>query len=87
MECISMASATVLVNGSPSGEFSLERGLRQGNPLSPFLFLIAAEGLGILMEKASDLGRELKCPTCNMQMTLFLWGMQRWRMSGLFDVF
>lgn len=36
--CVSSASANVLVNGSPSGEFQLERGLRQGNPLSPFCF-------------------------------------------------
>lgn len=51
-ECISTASANVLVNGSPSGEFQLERGIRQGDPLSPFLFLAAAEGLNLLVKKA-----------------------------------
>ncbi|XP_045830878.1 uncharacterized protein LOC123922177 [Trifolium pratense] len=38
------------VNGSPADEFPLERGLRQGDSLSPFLFLMAAEGLHVLME-------------------------------------
>ncbi|GAU27954.1 hypothetical protein TSUD_146720 [Trifolium subterraneum] len=49
-KCICTASASVLVNGSPTEEFPLERGLRQGDPLSPFLFLLAAEGLNVLMQ-------------------------------------
>ncbi|GAU49175.1 hypothetical protein TSUD_133700 [Trifolium subterraneum] len=48
-ECVHTATAPVLVNGSPTDEFPLDRGLRQGDPLSPFLFLIAAEGLNVLM--------------------------------------
>jgi hypothetical protein len=48
--CVCTAKASVLVNGSPTDEFPLERGLRQGNPLSPFLFLLAAEGLNVMMQ-------------------------------------
>lgn len=38
------------MNGSPTEEFPLEMGLRQGDPISPFFFfLLAAEGLNVLM--------------------------------------
>jgi hypothetical protein len=48
-DCISMATTSVLVNGSPTKEFPLERGLRQGDHLSPFLFLLAVEGMHVMM--------------------------------------
>ncbi|MCI79764.1 RNA-directed DNA polymerase (Reverse transcriptase), partial [Trifolium medium] len=49
-ECVCTAAASVLVNGSSTDEFPLERGLKQGDPLSPFLFPLTAEALNVLMQ-------------------------------------
>ncbi|KAL6508840.1 hypothetical protein OROHE_021399 [Orobanche hederae] len=53
--CLVSTRVSVLVNGSPTSEFYCSRGLRQGDPLSPFLFIIAMEGLNILMKNAVSL--------------------------------
>ena len=50
MECVGTATAAVLVNGCSTKEFPLQRGLGQGDPLSPILFLLAAKGFDILMK-------------------------------------
>ena len=50
--CITSASASILVNGSPTIPFMLQRGLRQGDPLSPFLFDLAVEVLNLLIHHA-----------------------------------
>ncbi|MCI37832.1 LINE-1 reverse transcriptase like, partial [Trifolium medium] len=55
--CIFESSMSVLVNGSPTAEFKVSKGLRQGDPLSLFLFLIVAEGLTGLVNEAVDIGR------------------------------
>lgn len=55
MTCVSNASASILVNGSPSTPFKLQRGLRQGDPLSPFLFVLIVEALNQLIKKVTSL--------------------------------
>ncbi|GKU88289.1 hypothetical protein SLEP1_g2571 [Rubroshorea leprosula] len=51
-ECLRTNSVSVLLNGSPTKEFVMQRGLRQGDPLAPFLFLIVAEGLNGIISTA-----------------------------------
>jgi hypothetical protein len=55
--CIFESSMSVLVNGSPTNYFKVGRGLRQGDPLSPFLFLIVAEGLAGMIRRAVQIGK------------------------------
>ncbi|KAA3460765.1 reverse transcriptase [Gossypium australe] len=56
MKCITTVSYTVLINGSRGRIFNPYRGLRQGDPLSPFRFLICSEGLSALMRTAKKNG-------------------------------
>lgn len=53
--CVMTAFASVLINGSPTATFDLQRGLRQGDPLSPFLFDLAVEPLNLLIHRATEL--------------------------------
>ncbi|KAJ0520454.1 putative RNA-directed DNA polymerase [Helianthus annuus] len=50
------ASSSVLVNGSPTFMFKCEKGMRQGDPLSPFLFLVVMEALSCMFKRARDTG-------------------------------
>ena len=54
--CISTASFLVMLNGSPESFFKSSRGLRQGDPLSPYLFVLGMEAFSLLVDKAAKGG-------------------------------
>ena len=54
--CIAIASISILVNGAPCKPFRMKRGLRHGDPLSPYLFVMMAEVLSKLLSKAAGMG-------------------------------
>lgn len=54
--CVFNNFMSVLVNGSIAEDFKVERGSRQRDQLSPFLFVMDMEGLTSLMDSTVDLG-------------------------------
>ncbi|XP_058757405.1 uncharacterized protein LOC131630662 [Vicia villosa] len=54
--CIFSSHLSVLVNGSATHDFMVHRGLRQGDPLSPFLFVLAMEALTALVRNSVVVG-------------------------------
>ncbi|GMI99700.1 hypothetical protein HRI_003639300 [Hibiscus trionum] len=56
MHCVTSATIQVQWNGSLSSPFSPERGIRQGDPLSPYLFVLTMERLGQAIRQSVDSG-------------------------------
>nr|GFA97591.1 RNA-directed DNA polymerase, eukaryota [Tanacetum cinerariifolium] len=55
-ECFRSSHGSVLVNGSPTEEFQFNKGLKQGDPLSPFLFILVMESLHLSFKRVEDAG-------------------------------
>ena len=64
MECVTSVGYRIKVNGELSEGFKPERGLRQGDPLSPYLFLICAEGFSALLQQAEQEGKTEGVKVC-----------------------
>ena len=54
--CLCSTRGSILLNGSPTEEFQFYKGLKQGDPLSPFLFLLIMESLHLSFQRVVDTG-------------------------------
>nr|GEX18614.1 RNA-directed DNA polymerase, eukaryota [Tanacetum cinerariifolium] len=54
--CLNSSMASILVNGSPTTEFHFHRGLKQGDPLAPYLFILVMESLHLSFSRVIDAG-------------------------------
>jgi hypothetical protein len=63
MMCVSTVNYMVLVNGIPTGRIIPTRGIRQGDPISPYLFIICVKVLSSLLSKANREGQLEGVPT------------------------
>ena len=66
MQCVTTVSYSIMVNGEPKALIYPSRGLRQGDSLSPFLFLFYAEGLNALLTKAASDGETKGYSICRV---------------------
>jgi hypothetical protein len=64
MSCVKTVTYSVRLNGELLETFTPTRGLRQGDPLSPYLFLFVAEGLSRLLQREIDAGQIKELKVC-----------------------
>ena len=64
MTCVTSVRYSVNFNGTLLDSFAPSRGLRQGDPLSPFLLLFVADGLSALLRKSVEMGELTPIKVC-----------------------
>ncbi|KAK9071688.1 hypothetical protein SSX86_008117 [Deinandra increscens subsp. villosa] len=90
---LSCSKVSVLVNGSPTSEFSCSRGLKQGDPLSPLPFILAIEALSSFTHKACELGlfKGIRCSESGILLSHFIFAndvlfVGEWSLSNLLNL-
>jgi hypothetical protein len=63
MSCVKLVSYSILINGSPVRNIQLTRAIRQGDPISPYLFILCAKALSALLHQAETKGIITGVPT------------------------
>ena len=90
METVCIATYSVLINGEPKGFVTPTRGIKQGDLLSPYLFLFYAKGLSAMIRKAEEArnlqgvlfgnrGGWFAYPTFCLQMIVSFFAKLQWR--------
>ncbi|GJW57332.1 RNA-directed DNA polymerase, eukaryota [Tanacetum coccineum] len=57
--CLRSSIGSIIINGSPTEEFQFFKGLKQGDPLSPFLFILIMESLHLSFQRVVDAGTQV----------------------------
>ena len=75
LNCLKSSRGSIIINGSPTEEFQFFKGLKQGDPLSPFLFILVMESFHLSFQRVVDAGMFKGInlsPSLNLSLTCFM---------------